>query len=56
VAGVLYLAPPEVEHALQRAIDSVRASEQIVVVPLDALPCSVEAPKGPPERIVSGEA
>jgi hypothetical protein len=56
VAGVLYLAPPEVEHALQRAIDTVHASERIVVVPLDALPCSVEAPKGPPERTVSGEA
>jgi hypothetical protein len=38
VAGVLYLAPPEVEHALQRAIERARADERILVVPLDALP------------------
>jgi hypothetical protein len=38
VAGVLYLAPPEVEHALQRAIEKAQAGERIVVVPLDALP------------------
>jgi len=38
VAGVLYLAPSEVEHALRRAIEKAQAGEQIVVVPLDALP------------------
>ena len=37
VAGVLYLAPPEVERALRRAIEQTQAQEQIVVVPLDAL-------------------
>ncbi len=38
VAGVLYLAPPEVERAVQRAIDRAQAQERVVVVPLDALP------------------
>jgi hypothetical protein len=38
VAGVLYLAPPEVERALLRAIDEARAVQRIVVVPLEALP------------------
>ena len=39
VAGVLYIAPPEVERALERAIDRAQAHEQIVVVGLDVLPC-----------------
>jgi hypothetical protein len=38
VAGVLYLAPAVVGRALTRAIAETRASEQIAVVPLDALP------------------
>jgi hypothetical protein len=38
VAGVLYVAPPEVEQALARAIERARAGERIAVVPLDALP------------------
>jgi hypothetical protein len=38
VAGVLYLAPPDVERALRRAIDKAQAAAQIVVLPLDALP------------------
>jgi hypothetical protein len=38
VAGVLYLAPPAVERALERAIETAHAAERIVVVPLDALP------------------
>ncbi len=38
VAGVLYLAPPEVERALLRAIDRVHAHDRVVVVPLRALP------------------
>ena len=37
VAGVLYLAPSEVQRALHRAIEQTRAQERIVVVPLDAL-------------------
>jgi hypothetical protein len=40
VAGVLYLAPPEVEQALTRAIERAQAEERIAVVPLDALPMS----------------
>jgi hypothetical protein len=38
VAGVLYLAPPEVERAVLRAIDRAQARERVVVVALDALP------------------
>jgi hypothetical protein len=37
VAGVLYLAPPSVEPALERAIERVQGAERIVVVPLGAL-------------------
>jgi hypothetical protein len=37
VAGVLYIAPPSVEPALQRAIERVQAAERIVVAPLAAL-------------------
>jgi hypothetical protein len=37
VAGVLYLAPPEVERAVLRAIERSQAHERVVVVPLDAL-------------------
>jgi hypothetical protein len=37
IAGVLYLAPPEVQRALQRAIDRSQAHRRIVVVGLDAL-------------------
>jgi hypothetical protein len=38
VAGVLYLAPPEVQRALERAIDQVQAGERIAVLGLDAVP------------------
>jgi hypothetical protein len=38
VAGVLYLAAPEVEPALRRAIERTDASERVLVVPLNALP------------------
>jgi hypothetical protein len=38
VAGVLYLAPSDVERALSRAVAEARACEQVVVVPLSALP------------------
>jgi len=37
VAGVLYLAPPEVERAVTRAIATARAGERVVVVPLAAV-------------------
>jgi hypothetical protein len=48
VAGVIYIAPPEVQRALQRAIDRAQAHEQIVVVGLNALPS--------PDRGVDGAA
>jgi hypothetical protein len=38
VAGVLYVAPPEVWRALERAIARAQAHEQIVVVGPEALP------------------
>jgi len=38
VAGVLYIAPADVERALKRAVDRANAHERIVVVGLDALP------------------
>jgi hypothetical protein len=38
IAGVLYLAPPEVERAVRRAIDRAQARERVVVVPLETLP------------------
>jgi hypothetical protein len=37
IAGVLYLAPPEVGRALRRAIERSDAHERIVAVELDAL-------------------
>jgi hypothetical protein len=49
VAGALYLAPPEVERAVQRAIDRAHAEERVVVVPLEALPMPSA---GPSERTV----
>jgi len=53
VAGVLYLAPPEVERAVLRAIDRAQAQERVVVVPLDALPEQFGAPS---ERTVPSSA
>jgi hypothetical protein len=38
VAGVIYLASAEAQRALSRALLEVRAGEQIVVLPLSALP------------------
>jgi hypothetical protein len=38
VAGVIYLAPPEVRRALERAIDQVEAGQRIAVLGLDAVP------------------
>jgi hypothetical protein len=37
VAGVLYIATPSVERALERAIERVQAAERIAVAPLGAL-------------------
>lgn len=38
IAGVLYLAAPEVERPLQRAIERARAHERVIAVPLGCLP------------------
>jgi hypothetical protein len=38
VAGALYLAAPEAERALVRAIGQADARQEVLVVPLDALP------------------
>jgi hypothetical protein len=38
VAGVLYLAPPDVQRAVQRAIERARAEATVVVLPFGALP------------------
>jgi hypothetical protein len=38
LSGVLYLAAPDVERPLARAIDSAHAGTRIVVLPLDVLP------------------
>jgi hypothetical protein len=38
VAGVLYLAPLEVQRALERAIDKAEAGDRIAVLGLDAVP------------------
>ncbi|MFI5005337.1 MAG: hypothetical protein ACHQE6_10025 [Solirubrobacterales bacterium] len=38
VAGVLYIASPEAERAVERAIERSCAHERVVVVPLKALP------------------
>jgi Helix-turn-helix domain len=46
VAGVLYIAPLEVRHALERAIDRAQAHKQIVVVGFDALPSPARAVGG----------
>lgn len=38
IAGVLYFAPEDVRRALLRAVAEARASEQVIVMPLDSLP------------------
>jgi hypothetical protein len=50
VAGVLYLAAPQVQRAVWRAIEKAHAQERVVVVPLEALP------RRPAERTVSSSA
>jgi hypothetical protein len=55
VEGVLYLAAPEVEHALGRAIAKADADESIVVVPLAAV-TTAERLTVSPERTVPGDS
>jgi hypothetical protein len=54
VAGVLYLAPPEVARAVERAIEKVHAGERVVVAALDAL-IEPGASEDPPERTIAGD-
>jgi hypothetical protein len=56
VAGVLYLAAPEVEPAVRRAIEKADASKRVVVVPLDALPGADTAAKSSIVRTVPCDA
>jgi hypothetical protein len=56
VAGVLYLASPEVERPLRRAIDRAQAAERVVVVPLDAFTSTAGAGRAPFARTVPGDA
>lgn len=55
VAGVLYLAAPEVEHPLERAVATAQAHERIAVVPLGALPRPAQAAGAAAERTVPSE-
>jgi hypothetical protein len=50
VAGVLYIAPPEVGRALERAIARAHAHERIVVVGLGALPSCPSRMLGPTQE------
>lgn len=52
VAGVVYLAPPEVERAVHSAIAKAHAGERIAVVPLGALPQPGRPTEGPADRTV----
>jgi hypothetical protein len=56
VAGVLYLAMPDVERALARALAQVDAGERIVVVPLAALPLDPGPPTPWSGNAVAGDA
>jgi hypothetical protein len=53
VAGVIYLAAPEVTHPLARAIAKTNAGEAIVVLPLEA---AAESTLVAAERTVPGDA
>jgi hypothetical protein len=48
VAGVLYIAPPDVQRALDRAIEAAGAAKSVVVVPLDALLQDAPGDDAPP--------
>ena len=56
VAGVVYLAPPEVERRSQRAVAKADAGERIAVVPLDALPQPGSPDEAPADRAIPSGA
>jgi hypothetical protein len=54
VAGVLYLAPPRVQRALNRAVERAQAHERVVVLPLAAVDLQREpAARGPAPSVAS---
>jgi hypothetical protein len=55
VAGALYLAPAEVEHALLRAVSKAQAGDRIAVVPLLAVLHHEQAAAEPPESTVPSQ-
>jgi hypothetical protein len=52
IAGVLYLAPPNVARALQRAIDRAQAQDRIAIAGLETLPWRRELDDGLLESFV----
>jgi hypothetical protein len=52
VAGAVYLAPPEVEQAVERAARAVDAGERIAIVPLDAVTHPQPVAAAPSERTI----
>ena len=44
VAGVIYLAAPDVLRPLARAIEQAHAGERVIALPLDVLSCRHGAP------------
>jgi hypothetical protein len=56
VAGVLYLAPADVQRALARAVERASAADRIVVVGLDALPTRRARADAPHSRFVPSGA
>jgi len=55
ISGVLYLAPPSVARALQRAVDRAQAQERIVIVGLETLPWPRELEDGLAESFVPSD-
>ncbi|HTD08983.1 MAG TPA: hypothetical protein VK680_08845, partial [Solirubrobacteraceae bacterium] len=56
VAGVLYLASPDVERPLARAIAQAQAAERIAAVPLAALACGDDDDRLAAESTVPADA
>jgi len=55
VAGVLYIAPAEVERALVRAIESAGAEQRVLVTSLDALAGEGRGDAHPPREVSQAE-
>ncbi|HUB73724.1 MAG TPA: hypothetical protein VL979_06785 [Solirubrobacteraceae bacterium] len=56
VAGVVYLAAPEVMRPLARAIERAGAGERIALVAIEALPGGAPVAAAPPASTVPGDA